>query len=168
MEPVFVIRNRNIPKMLTEVYCHLTRWLRWGICGVFALIALGTGLAGILSQVWDDLLLYAGFTIPTAWFTPHLIVSVAMRTVRKENNGRIPEALVTVEADAIRVREDLSETVLPYSRITKAQRLKHSLYLTADAPASVLLDVTGFEKGTPEEFAAFLRFKRPNLEIWRV
>ena len=165
MEPVFVIHNRKIPQMLTEVYSYQTRWLRYGICGVFALITLGTGLAGILPRVWKDIVLYAAFVIPAAWFTPHLIVWLAMRTVRKENNGCIPEVIVTVEEDGIWVREDLQEIVVPYSRITKAKRLKHSWFIAAASPASVVLDVTGFSKGTPEAFPVFLRQKRPDLKI---
>ena len=164
MEPVFLICNRNIPRMLTEAYGYYTKWLRWGICGIFALITLGTGLAGILPRVLESIFLYAGLCIPAVWFTPHLIVWLAMRTVKKENNGNIPQAVVTVDEEAIRVREDMTEIVVPYERITKAVRLKHS-YLLSAAPASVLLDMTGFAKGTPEEFAGFLRQKRPDLKI---
>ena len=150
--------------MLTEAYGYYTKWLRWGICGIFALITLGTGLAGILPRVLESIVLYAGLCIPAVWFTPHLIVWLAMRNVKKENNGNIPQAVVTVDEEAIRVREDMTEIVVPYERITKAVRLKNS-YLLAAAPASVLLDMTGFAKGTPEEFAEFLRQKRPDITI---
>ena len=164
MEPVFVIHNRNIPQMLTEAYSFQTRWLRYGICGIFIMITLGTGLAGILPRVLEDSVLYAVLCIPAEWFTPHLIVWLAMRNVKKENHGSIPEAVVTVEDEVIRVREDMTEIVVPYNRITKIQRLKHG-YLLSAAPASVLLDTAGFSKGTPEEFADFFRQKRPDLKI---
>lgn len=149
--------------MLTEAYSYQTRWLRYGICGVFILITLGTGLAGILPRIWEDIVLYAFLCVPAVWFTPHLIVWLAMRTVRKENHGAIPEAVVTVEDEVVRVREDMTEIVVPYDRITKIQRLKHS-YLLSAAPASVLLDVTGFSKGTPEDLLIFLRQKRSDLK----
>ena len=150
--------------MLTEAYSYQTRWLRYGVCGVFSMITLGTGLAGILPRIWEDIVLYAFLCIPAVWFTPHLIVWLAMRTVRKENHGAIPEAVVTVEDEVIRVREDMAEIVVPYNRITKIQRLKHC-YLLSAAPASVLLDVTGFSKGTPEDLLIFLRQKRADLKV---
>ena len=164
MEPVFVIHNRNIPKMLTEYYSSVTAGVRYGIYGIFAVILLITGLMGILPQVAGDILFYALCAIPAAWFTPHLIVWLAMRTVKKENDGKIPEALVTVEEDAIRVREDMSETVVEYSRIKKVKQLKRSCAILAGT-TTVLLDTEGFTKGTLEEFKHFLRTKRPDLNI---
>ena len=164
MEPVLVIHNRNIPKMMIEYYSRATRWIRYGICGVFALIFLGTGIAGVLPQMAEEVILYAALYIPAAWFTPHLIVWLAMRKVKKENDGKIPEALVLVEEDAIRIREDMAEIVVQYSRIKKVEQLKHSYAIVAGA-TSVLLDTNGFSKGTLEEFKNFLQTKRPDLKV---
>ena len=164
METKFIIHNRNIQKMLTDAYGYYTRKLRYGICGVFVLIILVMGLMGRLPRVMESILLFAALCIPAAWFTPHLIVGLAMRNVKKENNGVVPESLVTVEEEAIRVQEGTAEIQVPYSDITMAKRLRHG-YLLAAAPASVMLDVTGFAEGTPEEFEAFFREKRPDLKI---
>ena len=163
MEPIFVIRNRNIPKMLTEYYSRMTRWIRYGICGIFALIFLATGIAGVLHWVAEDIILYAVLCIPAAWFTPHLIVWLAMRTVKKENHGKIPEALVTVEEDAIRVHEDMSTIVVEYDRIKKVEQLKHCFAVNAGTVV-VLLEIKGFSKGSLEEFKNYLHAKCPDLK----
>ena len=164
MEPVFVIHNRNIPKMLTEYYGHATSGVRYGIYGIFATTLLITGIMGILPRVAEDILFYGLCAIVAAWFTPHLIVGLAMRTVKKENNGQIPEALVTVEEDCIRVREDMTEILVEYSRIKKGKQLRRSYAITAGT-TTILLDSKGFSKGTLEEFKSFLQTKRPDLNI---
>lgn len=164
MEPVFVIHNRNIPKMLTEYYGRATQWVRYGICGIFAVLLLGAGITGILFRVAEDILFYAVCAIAASWFAPQLIVWLAMRTVKKETGGVIPEALVTVEEDAIRVRDEMSTVVVEYHRIKKVEQLKHSYAINAGTVV-VLLEINGFSKGTPDEFKTYLRTKRPDLDI---
>ena len=164
MEPKFIVNNRNIPQMLTDAYGYYTRKLRYGICGVFALIILVMGLMGRLPRVIESIAVFAALCIPTAWCIPYLIVGAAMRNVKKANNGVVPESLVTVEEEVIRVQEGEAEIRVSYEDITLAKRLRHG-YLLAATPASVMLDLKGFAKGTPEEFAVFLQEKRPDLKI---
>jgi len=164
MKPIFVIHNRNIPQMLTEYYSYATSGVRYGIYGIFAAILLITGLLGILPRVAGDILFYAVCAIVASWFTPHLIVWLAMRTVKKENGGGIPEALVTVEEDAIRVHEEMSTIVMEYHRIRKVKQLKHCFAVNAGTVV-VLLEIRGFSEGSLEEFKNFLQSKRPDLKI---
>ena len=150
--------------MLIDAYSYDTRRVRYGISGLFLVIILVMGLMGRLPRVIESIAFFAVLCIPTAWLTPYMIVGLAMRNVKKANNGGIPESVVTVEEDVIRIREGEAEVEVLFSSITMAKRLKHG-YLLAATPSAVILDLAGFEKGTPEEFVKFLQEKRPDIKI---
>ena len=164
MDMKFIVRNRNIPKMLADVWGYYTRRMRYGICGAMGMLVLVLGALGRVPRVLETIAVLEALCLPVAWAVPRVVVAMALRNVKKENNGVVPESVTTVEEDGIRVKDSKAEIRVSYDDIIEVKRLRHG-YLLASEGASVMLDRTGFIKGTPAEFAAFLQEKRPDLKI---
>ena len=93
------------------------------------------------------------------WFTWNLL-----RQSRKLNDGQLPETVVTF-GDHIELHEGMVHYTIEYRKIVKVVSLKHSYVLMMGRHNGIILDPTGFTKGTFSEFKQFLREKRPDLNI---
>ena len=125
----------------------------------------------VITSLWNDIfwemiptLLFMGFVFGMLYFLPDYYAWGILRNVKKQNDGVMPETVVTF-GDTIQMHEGMVHLTIEYRKIQKIVRLKHSYVLMNGKRTGVILDPNGFTNGTFEEFKQFLREKRPDLKI---
>ena len=167
MEPRFEIRYYCTQRMLAEFFRKvafgprppvviagaviylfaLIHSIRWGI--VMEMLPLLVALLAV------DILVY---------FLPEWYTWMALRNTKKQNDGEIPETVVSI-SDVIEMREGMAHYTIEYRKLVRVVRLKHSYVLMIGKRNGLLLDPDGFTKGSHEELRRFLKEKRPDLFI---
>lgn len=118
---------------------------------------------GILDQMkW--LLIFVAASDFALFFLPYLAAWSSFRNGKKQNDGVIPETIITF-GENIELHEGMVHITVEYRKIVRVVRLKHSYMLMIGKRNGVILDPNGFTKGTFEEFKQFLRSKRPDLVV---
>lgn len=167
MEPEFENRFAVSRKMCIEFYRkHMLMWKPGFLACFWIALGIGTGVllwTGLLGVVWTqvEILVIAGVVMT---IYPGLAASMRFHQKRKRNNGIVPERRVTF-GETIEMEEGMTRMSVEYSKIVRVKRLKYSYALMFDKRSGVMLDPDGFTKGSFAEFKAFLRAKRPDLEI---
>jgi hypothetical protein len=118
---------------------------------------------GILDQMRNILIFVTVLDIGM-FFLPHFVAWSSMRNGKKQNDGVIPETVITF-GESIELHEGMVHITVEYSKIIRVVRLKHSYMLMIGKRNGVILDPDGFTKGTFEEFKQFIRGKRPDLVV---
>ena len=133
-------------------------------CAVFlAVLTIFCAANGILEQMLTKLLLFAAAGT-ALFFLPYLVAWNALRHTQKQNDGVIPETVITF-GDTIELHEGMVHITVEYRKICKVVRLKHSYMLMIGKRNGVMLQPDCFTKGTFEQFKEFLRETRPDLTI---
>ena len=94
----------------------------------------------------------------------YLLVWQVRRSDKKNNDGVIPETVVTF-GDNIQIYEGKVHLTIDYRKVKRVIRLKHSYCLMTSRTTGVMLREDAFTKGSFEEFKQFLREKYPHLTI---
>ena len=140
----------RLPMIILCVAIYLFFLIFSMLHGIFVeMIPMLLGMAAVF--------VFVGF-IPE-WFTWNLL-----RQVKKQNDGQIPETVVTF-SDVMELHEGMVHYTVEYRKIVKVVSLKHSYVLMMGRRNGIILDPSSFTKGTFSEFKQFLREKRPDLKI---
>jgi len=110
------------------------------------------------------LLVILGITMLAVCFMPQLYARSVMKNTKKQNDGIVPEVIITF-GETIKLHEGWVDVTVEYRKIQKVVRLKHSYMLMLGKRNGLMLRPDSFTKGTFEEFKQFLREKRPDLKI---
>ena len=133
------------------------------VVAIYAYFVFNSWWNGILLEM-APMLLLMGVIFSTLYFLPDYYAWATLRNVKKQNDGVLPETVVTF-ADTIEMREGMVHLTIEFRKIEKIVRLKNSYVLMNGKRTGIILDPDGFTKGTFEDFKQFLREKRPDLEI---
>lgn len=169
MEPKFENRYYSNVALLSEFYRRegLTRMPGWlSIILAVAMVA-STVMSlrlGIFLDILPMLIIWLVASLVLG-LSPQWLSWVGLRNVKKQNDGRLPEDIITVDDRCIRLEEGTVSVTLEYRKIQRVVRLKHSYVLMNGKHTGVILEPNSFTKGSFSEFKAFLRKKRPDLDI---
>ena len=167
MEPMFENRYYSSHRMLTEFFRKYTIGPRPPVvilcCGIFLYFAIRSYFWGILVEMLPTLVFMA-VMFSALYFLPDFYAWSSHRQGRKQNDGCMPETVITF-GETIEVREGMVHITVEYRKIVRVLHLKHSYVLMIGKRNGVLLDPDGFVKGTFPEFKQFLREKCPDLKI---
>ena len=164
MEPRFEMRFYCTYKSLVEFArkyttgCSWPRILTLCVCCVVVFSFLG------ISKEYIQLFAIECICVLTAILYPHIWVWIAQKNDKKQNDGVQPEVIVTF-GDIVEMHEGMVHLTIPYQKIVRVVRLKHSYALMLGKRNGVMLYPDYFTKGNFEEFKQFLREKRPDLNI---
>lgn len=98
------------------------------------------------------------------WFLPKFCASTMIRNEKKQNDGILPETVITF-GDTIEMQQGCVHITVEYRKLIKVERLKHSYILQNGKRSGVIIQPDRFTKGTFAEFREFLQAKRPDLKI---
>ena len=164
MEPYFEICFTPTYSMVKENNAK-TSFLRIPVLILTAATALYNTVFAMVNGVLDRVVLH----IMVLWvlfivflFLPHLTTCLAMRNVKKLNDGVMPEGVLSF-GDTIHYHEGVADLTLQYRQVVRAKHLKHSYKLWFGKRTAIIFDPNGFTKGTFEEFKQFMREKCPNV-----
>lgn len=165
MEPRFEVKYLCSHKMFAEFgrkYMVGPRtpvlvvfWVAYAV--LLAICLLGTPDHESLSMV-----IALGFLYLVFAFMPHWHAWLTRRQTKKQNDGILPETVVTF-GETIEVHEGMVHITVEYRKLVAVHRLKYSYVLMIGKRNGVMLDPNSFTKGTFAEFKQFLREKRPDL-----
>ena len=110
------------------------------------------------------LLIILGVSMLSVSFMPQLYAHSVMKNTKKQNDGVVPEVIVTF-GETVKLHEGMVDVTVEYRKIQKVVRLKHSYMLMIGRRNGLMLNPDGFTKGSFEAFKQFLREKRPDLKI---
>lgn len=169
MEPIFEIRYYVDGALLTEFYrklgtARIPRWLNL----LLAIAVVWSTILSVVMQTLTDILpMLLIWVLATLWLAllPRWISWITLRNVKKQNDGRLPEDIITADDQIIRLEEGSVAITLEYRKIQRVVHLKHSYVLMNGKHTGIMLNPESFTKGTFGEFKAFLREKRPDLTI---
>lgn len=131
------------------------------------LIYIGIIIFSIHRGVFQEMiptLLIIGIVYALLPMLPYLLAKMSMRSAIKENDGQLPETIITF-GDKIELFEGMMHFTIEYRKIVGVRRLAHSYALMTGKRTAVLLRENAFSKGTFEEFKAFLREKYPDMYV---
>ena len=167
MEPLFEMRYFANQRILTEFYRKHGTGPRPPIlilCAViYSFFVIYSMWWGIFAEMIPTLLFIA-FVFVFIGFIPEWFTWNLLRQVKKQNDGQIPETVVTF-GDIIELHEGMVHYTIEYRKIVKVVSLQHSYVLMMGRRNGIILDSSGFTKGTFSEFKQFLREKCPDLNI---
>ena len=166
MDYCFENRYTGNRKMLVEFarkYAVGPKPWTWILFAPFSAIMLLALYLGVDAEVKQRTVYFFAVLI-LLQLMPHYYAWAVIRQDKKKNNGKICESVIRF-GDKIVVSEPKMELTLEYDTIVRVVHLKHSYVLMNSRRTGVMLDVSGFTKGTFEEFKQFLREKRPDLKI---
>ena len=167
MTPVFENRYFSNHRRLTEFFRKYTRGPRPPMvilcCAIFLFFVIRSWFWGILVEMLPTLAFMA-MVFMALYFLPDFYAWSSHRQGKKQNDGAMPETVITF-ADTIELREGMVHITVEYRKIIRVVHLKHSYVLMIGKRNGVLLDPNGFTKGSFSEFKSFLRQKRPDLKI---
>lgn len=169
MEPVFENRYFDNHHMLAEFGRKYLLGPRMPVAIVTGLLYLFLLIPAIHTGTFREdrfFFLAIGAVLLVSFFIPHFYARAALRGAKKNNDGVLPETVITF-GEAIELREGPVCITIEYHKIVKAVRLKHSYVLMTSRRSGVLLRPECFTKGSFEELLVFLREKRPDLEFPR-
>lgn len=112
---------------------------------------------------WEKILMMGAVMLAVS-FMPQFYAWSVMKSSKKQNDGVVPEVIITF-GESIKLHEGMVDVTVEYRKIQKVVRLKHSYMLMIGKRNGLMLRPDGFTKGTFEEFKQFLREKRPDLKI---
>ena len=167
MEPIFENRFISNHQMLTEylrkymIHTHPVVVVIFSVMLTFLIIQ--SCLSGILIEMLP-MLLFMAVVFTVLYFMPDWFAWMSCRNVKKQNDGVIPESVITF-GETIELHEGMVHYTIEYRKVIRVVHLKHSYVLMIGKRNGVMLDPDGFTKGTFEEFKQFLREKRPDLSI---
>lgn len=168
MEPRFEIRYTANKNMLREFYRKIGTGPRYptviAVLVGFAGLILHSAAQGILAEVTETYT-FCGLVFLLLFFLPWYISWNALRASKRNNDGVMPEAKVTVGEDSIDMDEGFVHLSLEYRKFCRVVHLKHSYVLMIGKRNGLMIDPDGFTKGSFAEFKQFLREKRPDLNI---
>ena len=110
------------------------------------------------------LLIILGVSMLTVCFLPQFYAHSVMKNTKKQNDGVVPEVIITF-GETIKLHEGMVDITVEYRKIQKVVRLNHSYMLMIGRRNGLMLRPDRFTQGTFEEFKQFLREKRPDLKI---
>jgi len=132
------------------------------ICAViFVLFVVRSCLQGILVEM-IPMLSYMLVVFVGLYFLPHLFAWLTLRNAKKQNDGVLPQTVVTF-GETVEMQEGMLHISIEYRKFVRAVRLKHSYMLMLGKHNGVIIDPNGFTKGSFEEWKVFLREKRPDI-----
>ena len=167
MEPLFEMRYYANQKTLTEFYRKHGTGPRIPMLVIMALVFVFFVLRSIWWGIFLEMvpmLLFMALMFTLIGFMPDCFTWNLLRQVKKQNDGQIPETVVTL-GDCIELHEGMVHYTIEYRKIVKVVSLKHSYVLMMGKRNGIILDPQGFTKGTFSEFKEFLREKCPDLKI---
>ncbi len=168
MEPLFEARYHSTQKMLAEFARKYSTGPKWPLVIVFwmmyGFIMLPILLGGIQETKIIVTVVVSGLIMLMVSFMPQWYAWNVIRHTKKQNDGVLPETVVTF-GDIIEMDEGMVHLTIEYRKIVKVIRLKHSYMLMIGKRNGVMLDPNSFTKGSFEEFKQFLRGKCPGLHI---
>lgn len=133
------------------------------VVAIYAYFIAKSWWHGILLEMLP-MLLFMGVVFGSLYFLPDFYAWCSFRNVKKQNDGVLPETVVTF-ADTIEIHEGMVHITIEYRKIQKVVRLKHSYVLMNSKRSGIMLCEDGFTKGNFSEFKQFLREKCPDLKI---
>jgi len=167
MEPQFELRFYCDQRRLTEFYRKVALGPRPVTVGIMAAVYLVLLMRSILWGILGEMipmLLFAALIFTLIGFMPEWFSWNILRQTKKQNDGQIPETVVTV-GDYIELHEGMARYTIEYRKIVKVVSLKRSYVLMLGRRNGVILDPTGFTKGSFGDFKDYLRNVRPDLVI---
>lgn len=168
MEPKFEVRFISTYKMLAEFARKYGTGPKLPLVIVFWVL-YGLSVIPVCFDATSEsttVILFAGLGVIMliVSFLPQWYARNAGRHAKKQNDGVVPETVVTF-GETIEMHEGMVHLTIEYRKIVKVIRLKHSYMLMIGKRNGVMLDPDGFTKGSFEEFKQFLRVTRPDLHI---
>ena len=167
MEPMYEVRYYDNYKMIAEFARKHLLGPRmpaligyWVFYGVLMVISIQSGAFYDLKYM----LFAFGIFMLVVSFLPHWYTYSIMRGSKKQNDGILPETVVTF-GDAIEMHEGMVHLTIEYRKIVRTIRLKHSYMLMLGKRNGIMLDPNGFTKGSFAEFKQFLQEKCPGLTV---
>ncbi len=112
----------------------------------------------------DYMFLGMGICMLLVGFLPHLYAWSLIKNAKKQNDGVLPQTIVTF-GDTIEIHEGMVHLTIEYRKIVRTIRLQNSYMLMLGKRNGVMLDPNGFTKGSFQEFKQFLREKCPGLTV---
>jgi len=167
MEAQFEVRYYSTHNMMAEFARKYSVGPRWPIVIVFWVLYLFVLIPCIVAAELNDklfLLIVLGVSMLAVDFMPHFYAWSALRNGKKQNDGVLPETIITF-GDVIELHEGMVHLTIEYRKIVRVIRLKHSYMLMLGKRNGVMLRTDRFTKGTFEEFKQFLKEKRPDLVL---
>lgn len=167
MEPLFENRYYSDYKMIVEFarkHMHGPKVLFMVIFWLLYGIILGLYLMDMTDYEGLSTIIGLGVCMLIITFMPNWFAWLTIRQTKKQNDGVMPECVVTF-GDTIEIREGMVHLTVEYRKIQKVVRLKHSYVLKNGKRNGILLAIDGFTKGTFADFKQFLKEKRPDLQI---
>ena len=167
MEPLFENRFYGTHRMMAEFF------RKYGVGPRPAVVAIGAAAYAfflvtcmIRGNILEELpmLLGAALFFVAVYFIPDLFAWSSMRHSKQQNDGVLPETVITF-GDTIALQEGMIHLTVEYRKITRVIRLKHSYVLMTGKRTGIILQENGFTQGTFAEFKRFLREKYPNMII---
>ena len=133
------------------------------VAAIYAYFVLKSWWNGILLEMAPTLL-WMGIVFIALYFLPNYYAWATLRNTKKQNDGVLPETVVTF-GETIEIHEGMVHLTIEYRKIERVVRLKNSYILMNGKRTGIIIDPNGFTKGTFSEFKQFLREKRPDLKI---
>lgn len=121
----------------------------------------------LVMGIWEEMLrivILVGVLYTVTAVLPYLHAMLTLNGVKKQNDGVMPETVVTF-GDTIQIFEGMVHLTIEYHKVIRVVRLKHSYCLMTSKSTAVLLREDAFTKGTFEGFKQFLREKYPQMKI---
>lgn len=167
MEPFFEVRYYCNYKMMVEFARKISIGPRppilIGFWAFYAVLLAFVMQNGIIGNVGYSMLIISTCMLVFS-FLPHWYAWNVLKHSKKQNDGAIPETVITF-GDIIEMDEGMVHLTIEYRKIVRTIRLKHSYMLMMGSRNGVMIDLNCFTKGTFKEFKQFLREKCPNVTV---
>lgn len=167
MEPEFEVKYVCTHSMLAEFYRKIGTGPRYPTVALVAAGMVGLYYYCVSKGTWpyvSSMFQFAAVLLVVLFFMPHIQAWMLLRSMKKNNDGVLPEDRVTL-GETIEMDEGMVHLSVEYRKIKRVVRLKHSYMLMLGRRNGLILDPNAFTKGSFEEFKQFLREKRPDLKI---
>lgn len=167
MEPAFENRSFDTHHMLAEFARKYSLGPRIPTVIISGLLYLFSLIPAVVSGSFREdgfFFVTIGIVLVVMFFLPHYYAWSILRGAKMNNDGILPETVITF-GDTIELREGPVSVTVEYRKIVKVVRLKHSYVLMTSRRSGVLLRPECFTKGSFAQFKAFIREKCPNVMI---
>ena len=166
MEPCFEVRYIGTHKMFAEFARKYMTGPRMPVLVIGWLLYAFVLSTCLLAADYEHLhfVIGLGVILLVTAFMPQWYTWLMRRSTKKQNDGVLPETVITF-GDTIELHEGMVHITVEYRKIVRVVQLKHSYVLMLGKRNGVMLELNGFTKGTFEEFKQFLREKCPEVTI---
>lgn len=167
MEALFEVKTEYNEEQLAAFFDKYLRF-RKPVLGVYAILTFLWIVEAILYGA-TYLLLMCAIVLPMAIWLYRRPQTLAKKMVKQEREfADVDRVVATVTfAEEIHSAASRGTSIIPYDKIKSIHHTKYGVVLLDVRNRFVLLDKTGFIKGTFEEFLPFIQEKCPKAKKYR-